>query len=78
MEQAGIPRSVAKALFGRRTESIFTRYAVVDAGRDLAAGTERLAALGIRHNLDTVEGDGRKSGVSAEAETPALTTTSHE
>ncbi len=70
MEQAGISRSVAKALFGRRTESIFTRYAVVDAARDLAEGTERLAALGNRHTIGTLEGSDHKDGVPTETRTP--------
>ncbi len=75
MEQAGIPRSVAKQLFGRRTESIFTRYAVVDAGRDLAAGTERLAALTLRHTEGTLEDSDHKDGVPAEARTPCESST---
>jgi hypothetical protein len=70
MEQAGIPRSIAKALFGRRTESIFTRYAVVDAARDLAAGTKQLAALATRHTIGTLEGPDHKDGVPIEARTP--------
>jgi integrase len=74
MEQAGIPRSIAKALFGRRTESIFTRYAVVDAARDLAAGTERLAALGNRHTIGTLKGADHKDGVLAETRTPYAAT----
>ncbi len=53
-------------------QSIFTRYAVVDAGRDLAAGTERLAALGNRHTIGTLEGSDHKDGVPAEARTPFL------
>ena len=65
-----MPRSVAKVLFGRRTESIFTRYAVVDAGRDLAAGTERLAALSVRHTQGTLMDSGHKERGSRQRENP--------
>ena len=75
VEEAGLPRSVAKVLFGRRTESIFTRYAVVDAGRDLAAATERLAALGKRHTEGTPEANDHEEGAPANARTPATSTT---
>ncbi len=77
MEQAGIPRSIARALFGRRTESIFTRYAVVDAGRDLAAGTERLASLAKRHIIGTPAAEYHKYGAPADTGTP-YTTASYE
>ena len=47
LERAGIPRSAAMAMVGHKTESIYRRYAIVDAGVlrdaaskiDLAAGT---------------------------------------
>jgi integrase len=47
LERAGIPRSSAMAMVGHKTESIYRRYAIVDAGVlrdaaskiDLAAGT---------------------------------------
>jgi hypothetical protein len=44
LERAGVPRSVAMAMVGHRTESIYRRYAIV-AESDLKAGAERLAAL---------------------------------
>jgi len=47
LERAGVPRSSAMAMVGHRTEAIYRRYAIVDAGAlrdaatrlDLAAGT---------------------------------------
>jgi hypothetical protein len=78
MDQAGIPRSIAKNLFGRCTESIFTRYAVVDAGRDLVAATERLATLGKRHTEGTLEQNHHGKGAPINARTPATSTTYHE
>ncbi len=47
LERAGVPRSTAMALVGHKTEAIYRRYAIVDAGAlkdaaeriDLAAGT---------------------------------------
>lgn len=44
LERAGVPRSVAMKLTGHRTESVFTRYAIVDAAA-LAEGVEKLAQL---------------------------------
>ncbi len=32
LEMAGVPRTVAMAMVGHRTESIYRRYAIVDAG----------------------------------------------
>jgi integrase len=39
LERAGVPRSSAMAMVGHKTESIYRRYAIVDAGalRDAAA-----------------------------------------
>ena len=39
LERAGVPRSAAMAMVGLRTEAIYRRYAIVDAGemRDAAA-----------------------------------------
>ncbi len=78
MEQAGIPHTVAKTLLGRLTESIFTRYTVVDAGRDLAAGTERLASLTNRHTIGTLESQNTKNGAPTESVTPLVGTTYNE
>jgi hypothetical protein len=44
LKRASVPRSVAIAMVGHRTESIYRRYAIV-AESDLKAGAERLAAL---------------------------------
>ncbi len=43
-ERAGVPRTVAMAITGHRSETIYRRYAIVSA-RDMAAGMGRLAAL---------------------------------
>ena len=32
LKQAGVPRSVAMAMVGHKTESIYRRYAIVDHG----------------------------------------------
>jgi integrase len=39
LERAGVPRSAAMAMVGHKTEAIYRRYAIVDAGalRDAAA-----------------------------------------
>ena len=42
MERAGIPRSVAMAISGHRTESVYKRYDIV-ADTDLRKAAERLA-----------------------------------
>ena len=47
LERAGVPRSAAMAMVGHKTEAIYRRYAIVDAGAlcdaaakiDSAAGT---------------------------------------
>ena len=41
MERAGIPRKVAMAISGHKTESIYRRYDIV-AGRDLADAAARM------------------------------------
>lgn len=45
LERAGVPRSVAMKLVGHKTESIYRRYAIVDAGM-LRDGAAKLNALG--------------------------------
>ena len=44
LEKAGVARSVAMKLTGHRTESVYTRYAIV-ASQDLKDGVAKLAAL---------------------------------
>jgi integrase len=44
MERAGVPRSVAMAITGHRTESVYRRYAIVDE-RSIGEGTAKLAAF---------------------------------
>jgi len=44
LELAGVPRSAAMAMVGHRTESVYRRYAIVDA-EALRLGAERLAKL---------------------------------
>jgi integrase len=44
LELAGVPRSVAMAMVGHKTESIYRRYAIVDAAM-MRLGAERLASL---------------------------------
>lgn len=45
LERAGVSRSVAMALTGHKTESIYRRYAIVSEA-DLAEGVRKLARLG--------------------------------
>ena len=44
LERAGVPRSVAMKLTGRKTESVYRRYAIADE-RDLRVAVEKLDAL---------------------------------
>jgi hypothetical protein len=41
MERAGIPRGVAKAISGHKTDSVYERYDIV-ADQDLKMATEKL------------------------------------
>jgi integrase len=43
LERAGVPRSAAMAMVGHKTEAIYRRYAIVDAGalREAAAKIDR-------------------------------------
>ena len=47
LERAGVPRSAAMAMVGHKTESIYRRYAIVDAGvlRDAAAKIDHAAGV---------------------------------
>ncbi len=42
LERAGVPRSVAMKMVGRKTEAIYRRYAIVDEAM-LREGAEKLA-----------------------------------
>lgn len=58
LRQAGVPESVAQALTGHKTPSVFRRYDIVDV-KDLSVGVEKLAAFhaqqsGLRDNYGTV------------------------
>ena len=46
LERDGVSRSAAMAMVGHKTESIYRRYAIVDAGalRDAAAKIDRAAS----------------------------------
>lgn len=44
LRQAGVPESVAQALTGHKTPSVFRRYDIVDV-KDLSVGVEKLAAF---------------------------------
>jgi len=44
LERAGVSRSTAMKLTGHQTESVYSRYAIVDE-KDLAEGVKKLAAL---------------------------------
>jgi integrase len=55
LERAGVPRSAAMAMVGHKTEAIYRRYAIVDAGvlRDAAAKIDDAAGtLSGTHSSD--------------------------
>lgn len=58
LERAGVPRSAAMAMVGHKTESIYRRYAIVDAGvlRDAAAKIDDAAGT-LSGTLDRKERD---------------------
>jgi integrase len=45
LNRAGVPRSVAKALVGHKTDSVYNRYSIANED-DLREGVEKLARLG--------------------------------
>ena len=45
LEQAGVPRSVAMAMVGHKTESIYRRYPIVDQGM-LTDAAQKLSRIG--------------------------------
>lgn len=62
LERAGVPRSVAMALVGHKTESIYRRYAITN-DRDLARGVRMLARMtsrGQRAEEEDEEADDRR------------------
>jgi integrase len=62
LERAGVPRSAAMAMVGHKTESIYRRYAIVDAGalRDAAAKIDRAAST-----LSGTLGPNRQTGAAS-------------
>ena len=72
LERVGVPRSAAMAMVGHKTESIYRRYAIVDAGvlREAAAKIDRAAGTvaGVTGTvLGTVTPDRAVSGVGESA-----------
>jgi integrase len=53
LERAGVSRSVAQALVGHETESIYARYAITNE-QDLKDGVAKLAHLGQQDASRTV------------------------
>jgi integrase len=66
LEKAGVPRSVAMKLTGHKTESVYTRYAIV-ASQDLRDGVAKLAALGGQDALTSATTKGTQGGQTAHA-----------
>ncbi len=66
LEKAGVPRSVAMKLTGHKTESVYTRYAIV-ASQDLKDGVAKLAALGGQDALGSARTKGTTGGQTAHA-----------
>jgi len=68
LERDGVSRSAAMGMVGHKTESIYRRYAIVDAGalRDAAAKIDR--AAGVMGTLSgTPEADAPKTGSASES-----------
>ena len=66
LEKAGVPRSVAMKLTGHKTESVYTRYAIV-ASQDLKDGVAKLAALGGQDAAGSATARGTTGGQTAHA-----------
>jgi hypothetical protein len=54
MDRNGVPRSVAKALGGWKSDSMYNRYAIVSEA-DLRDGVRRLSAAASTHRFGTGE-----------------------
>ena len=65
LERSSVPRSVAMAMVGHKTEAIYRRYAIVDAGalRDAAAKIDDAVGtvLGTTTTRRTSEANGRSA-----------------
>ncbi len=66
LEKAGVPRSVAMKLTGHKTESVYTRCAIV-ASQDLRDDVAKLAALGGQDALGSAMAKGTRGGQTAHA-----------
>ena len=53
LERAGVPRSVAMAITGHKTEAVYRRYAIV-AEADLNDAAKKLAALRESHEDNVI------------------------
>jgi len=75
MERAGIPRKVAMAISGHKTESIYRRYDIV-AHRDLAHAASRMENYFgmIRESVGTPLGTPEENGTADEQETCSQST----
>ena len=65
LERAGVPRSSAMAMVGHKTEAIYRRYAIVDAGALRDAATKIDSAAGIISGITGTGGTGTSDRQSA-------------
>ena len=63
LERASVPRSAAMTMVGHKTESVYRRYAIVDAG------VLRDAASKIDHAVGTIPGTTSKQQPASEKQT---------